>query len=75
MSQKPALVFVPGGWHTAQTWEKVVSIMERKGHKCLSITLATTTGDPSATVKDDVDVIRGAITSETSQGRDVVVVV
>lgn len=74
-ADKPTFVFVPGAWHKATCWSKVVSLLSAQGYKSLTPTLLSTTGDASATVLDDITAIRSAITSQTTQGRDVVVVV
>jgi pimeloyl-ACP methyl ester carboxylesterase len=75
MSTLPTLVFVPGSWHKPTCYDKVIKLLQEE-HKlnCISIILPSTAGDPSATFKDDLDVAREAISSETSQGRNVIVV-
>lgn len=75
MSQKTSFVLVPGAWHRAETWDKVTSIIEAKGYTCISVTLPSTTGDPAAGLGDDVETVQKAIRSQTTQGRDVVLVV
>jgi len=75
MSSKPTIVLVPGAWHPASTWDKVTSPIEKQGYKCISISLPTTASNPSATLADDIEVVRAAIIGETTQGRDVAVVV
>lgn len=74
MSPNPTLVFVHGAWHRASTWNKVTSILEPKEYKCVSVSLPSCSGNPSATLKNDVDVVRNTIIAETTEGRDVVVV-
>lgn len=74
MSQKPTLVFVPGAWHSPSVWDKVTAILEPQGYKCITVTLPTTISDPTKSFKDDFQAVRDAITSETSQKHDVVVV-
>jgi len=75
MSQKPTLIFVPGAWHTASTWDKTTALLEPQGYKCVCITLPSTLGNPAATFLDDITAARDAIVAETTQGRDVVLVV
>ncbi|KAJ9660049.1 hypothetical protein H2198_002746 [Neophaeococcomyces mojaviensis] len=75
MSQKPTIVLVPGAWHIAATWNKVTSLLEAQQYKCISVTLPSTTGSPDTTFLDDINAARDAIVGETSQSRDVVVVV
>ncbi|OAP59539.1 hypothetical protein AYL99_06837 [Fonsecaea erecta] len=75
MSPKPTLIFVPGAWHTADTWTKICKILENQHqYKCIPLTLPSTQSDPSATLLGDIETVRNAIVAETSQGRDVVVV-
>lgn len=75
MSTSPTLVFIPGSWHKPTCYNKVINILEKE-HKlnCISVTLRSTSGDPQATFKDDLDAARDAISSETNQGRNVIVV-
>ncbi|TVY82441.1 Methylesterase [Lachnellula suecica] len=75
MSSKPTLVLVPGAWHIASTWNKISSLLEAQGYKCSSLTLPSANSNPSATYLDDINAVRDAITAETTQGRDVVLVV
>jgi len=75
MSDLPTLVFVPGAWHRPTCYSKIIKLLqERHKLKCVAITLPSTTGDPAATFKDDLDAAREAISRETSDGRDVIVV-
>lgn len=76
MSRNPSLVFVPGAWHCAETWTKLTSILETQHKfKCVAVSLPSTKSDPAATLLDDIEATRSAITEETGQGNDVVVVV
>jgi pimeloyl-ACP methyl ester carboxylesterase len=75
MSNLPTLVFVPGSWHKSTCYKKITKLLQEKHKlKCISITLPSTTGNPDATFKDDIDVAREAISSKTSSGHDVVVI-
>jgi pimeloyl-ACP methyl ester carboxylesterase len=75
MSQKPTLVFVPGAWHNSSTWDKTTSILDDQHYQCICVGLPSTASNPSATFLDDVTAVREPIIAETTQGRDVVVVV
>lgn len=78
MAAKPTLIFVPGAWHKASCWSKLTALLSHPTgptYKCLPITLPSTLGNPEATILDDITAVRTAITTETSAGRDVVVVV
>jgi pimeloyl-ACP methyl ester carboxylesterase len=72
---KPILVFVHGAWHSPECWSRVTPILEAEGYKCIAIDLPTTYGDPSVSLGDDVKVTRDAIEAETTEGRNVVVIV
>jgi pimeloyl-ACP methyl ester carboxylesterase len=75
MSRKPTLVFVPGAWHSASTWDKVASLLQAQQYRCVRVALPSTKSDPSATFGDDVQAVRDAIVAETTQRHDDVVVV
>ena len=75
MSNLPTLVFIPGAWHKPTCYDKITKLLQQKHQlKCISVTLPSTMGDPAATFKDDLDAARDAISSETTQGRDVVII-
>lgn len=74
MSNYPTLIFIPGAWHTIETWDKVTSLLAAQQIKCVPVTLPSTKGDVSTTLGDDVQVVRDAITAQTTEGRNVVVV-
>lgn len=76
MSASPTLVFVPGSWHKASCYDRILEPLRNDHHmNCVAVTLPSTTGDAKATFKNDVDAVRAAISAETTAGRDVVVVV
>ncbi|KAJ5622865.1 alpha/beta-hydrolase [Penicillium lividum] len=68
---EPTLIFVPGAWHKPTCYNKIINLLK---YKCIPITLPSTTGDPNASFKDDLDTTRTAISNETTQGRNVVVI-
>lgn len=75
MSTLPTLVFIPGAWHKPTCYNKVIKLLQDQHKlKCISITLPSTTGNPAATFKDDLDAAREAVLSETVHSRNVVVV-
>lgn len=75
MSNLPTLIFVPGSWHRPSCYDKIISVLRgKRGLSCVAVTLPSTTGDPAATFKDDVDAVRQAISTETKQGNDVVII-
>jgi pimeloyl-ACP methyl ester carboxylesterase len=74
MPDLPTLVFIPGSWHKPTCYDKVTKLLQAQELQCVSITLPSTAGNPAATFKDDIDAAREAITGETTQGRNVVVI-
>jgi pimeloyl-ACP methyl ester carboxylesterase len=75
MSALPTLVFVPGAWHKPTCYDKIIKPLEEQHKlKCIRVTLPSTSGDPEATFKNDIDAAQDAISSETTQGRNVVVI-
>ncbi|KDN66411.1 hypothetical protein CSUB01_09849 [Colletotrichum sublineola] len=75
MTGLPTLLFIPGSWHKPSCYDKITSLLQKKHElRCISINLPSTTGKPSATFKDDIDAARQALSSELSQGHNVVVV-
>ncbi|RDW70975.1 hypothetical protein BP6252_07538 [Coleophoma cylindrospora] len=75
MPNLPTLVFVPGSWHRPMCYDKIIEpLQEQYKLKCIRVTLPSTTGDAAATFKDDIDAVREAISGETTDGRDVVVI-
>ncbi|RFU27538.1 hypothetical protein B7463_g8803, partial [Scytalidium lignicola] len=75
VSNLPTLIFIPGAWHKPTCYDKITKLLQEQHKlKCISITLPSTTGNPAATFKNDIDAAREAISSETTQGRDVVVI-
>lgn len=75
MSPKPTFVLVPGAWHRAEAWIKVTAGVKAKGYKCVSVTLPSTSGDAAAGFGDDVKAVQEVIRAQTTQRRNVVVVV
>jgi pimeloyl-ACP methyl ester carboxylesterase len=74
MSYKPTFILVPGAWHSPEIWNKIVPALETKQYKCVRVALPSTMSNPAATFADDVNAVRRSIMAETTQGRDVVVV-
>lgn len=75
MSEFPTLVFTPGAWHQPTCYNKVMkALKEQHGINCTSFSLPSTSGNPRATFKNDLDAARTAIARETTQGRNVVLI-
>ena len=75
MAQKPTIILVPGAWHTAETWVKVIALLAAQDYKCIAVTLPSTLSSPTTTYLEDLTAVRNAITAETAEGQDVVLVV
>lgn len=75
MSTKPTLILIPGSWHTAAVWDKVSNLLEAQGYVCIAVDLPSNSPNPSATFYDDVQAVRKAILSETSNKNNDVVLV
>lgn len=75
MSNLPTLVLVHGSWHGPICYDPIIKLLQGKHKlKCIAIALPSTTGNPDATFKDDIDTAREAISCETNAGRDVIVI-
>jgi surfactin synthase thioesterase subunit len=71
----PTLVFIPGSWHLPSCYDKLIRpLQDEHNIKCLKVTLPSTQDNRHATFKDDIDAARDVILSETTEGRDVIVI-
>jgi hypothetical protein len=66
LTQKPTLVYGPGAWHRAETWDKLIALTGAKGFKGVAVTLPSTVGNRAATYGDDVKAVQEAIRAETT---------
>lgn len=73
MSNLPTLIFVPGSWHKPTCYDPIIKLLKPK-FKCIAVTLPSTSGNPAASFKDDLDAARLAISSDIAAGHNVVVV-
>ncbi|KAF5861102.1 hypothetical protein ETB97_000613 [Aspergillus alliaceus] len=73
MSSRPTLIFIPGSWHRPTCYDPIIKLLEPH-LRCLAVSLPSTEYDPQATFKDDLSSARDAISAETTNGRDVVVI-
>ncbi|KAJ5935922.1 alpha/beta-hydrolase [Penicillium verhagenii] len=69
----PTLIFIPGAWHKPTCYNKIITLLSPH-HKCITVTLPSTTNNPSATFKDDLTAAQDAIETETSAGLSVVLI-
>ena len=71
----PSLIFIHGSWHRPNCYDRIIEPLRNKYNlKCIAIALPSTQDNPQATYKDDIDAARAAITSEVTQGRDVIII-
>ncbi|KAJ5139416.1 uncharacterized protein N7515_004264 [Penicillium bovifimosum] len=73
MSNRPSLIFIHGSWHRPICFDPIVKLLE-PNFRCVRVALPSTAFNPEATFKDDLDATRDAISAETRDGRNVVVV-
>ena len=75
MSDGLTLVFIHGSWHRPICYDKVIKLLrDEHGIECIAVALPSTSNNPDATFKDDLDAARDAVLSQTTKGRDVIVV-
>jgi pimeloyl-ACP methyl ester carboxylesterase len=75
MTSLLTIVLIHGSWHRPICYSKIIKLLQEKYDlKCVSVALPSTSGNPAATFKDDLDAARGTISCETSRGHDVVVI-
>ena len=73
--EKPALVFVPGAWHSPDAYQDVISLLSifnYESHKVFLPSVGVTPGISS--FQPDVDALRGKISELVEQGKDVIVI-
>ncbi|KAH6672230.1 Alpha/beta hydrolase fold-1 [Halenospora varia] len=74
-AQKPTLILVPGAWHLPTYYSKITALLTPQSYTCIPVSLPSTNGTNTTTLLDDITAVRTAIIAETSEGRDVVLVV
>lgn len=75
MSSKPVFVLVPGAWHSASTWDPVITRLQERDYTSHAVSLPSTAGDPNASLLDDIQAVQATVAAQTDAGRDVVLVV
>lgn len=75
MSEFPTMIFTPGAWHRPNCYAKVIKLLqEHHNIRCTSFSIPSTSGDPDATFKNDLDAAHAAIALETTAGRNVILI-
>lgn len=78
-TEKPLLVFLPGGWHTPEAYGPTTSILEKAGYTTIGISLPTIGSElknltPQEDWKEDVDAIRAELLKHIGKGKDIVLI-
>lgn len=72
---KPVIVFVHGGWHSPDCFDKVIAVLSSKDYYTRKVYLPSVHRSPPVTsMEPDVEAIRAVALTELQQGRDVAVV-
>ncbi len=72
---QPTILYVPGAWHQPIIFDKVISILSKRGFRSRKINLASVGRSPPVTsLESDVEAIRNTALADTRQGRNVIVV-
>ena len=72
-STSTTIVCIPGAWNTAQSYEKVIPLLEKHGYKCRALTLPSAGGSGPLTHVDDAEHIQRELTELVDQGEDVII--
>lgn len=74
-ASKPALVFIPGAWHKADSWETIFPQLEAQGYECHALTMPSVGAPQPTTHFDDAAHIQTTLSKLIhEQGKDVVIV-
>ncbi|KAI4737441.1 alpha/beta-hydrolase [Aureobasidium sp. EXF-12298] len=76
-TEKPVIVIVPGAWHVPAHYAYLALKLNANGYTVDCIESSSTNDErdlPEDTWKEDISIIRNAITSHTEAGRDVALV-
>jgi hypothetical protein len=74
MTSKSAVVFVPGAWHTPESFDTAASFLNEAGYDYQGVSKPSSTLKPPfpTGLDEDVEVIRAAILKAADAGKDVV---
>lgn len=76
-TEQPVIVIVPGAWHVPAHYAYLALKLNAHGYTVDCLEMSSTNDEkdlPEDTWKEDISIIRNAITSHTEAGRDVAVV-
>jgi hypothetical protein len=72
---KPTLLLLHGSWHSNQTWERLLPLLDGKGYKTIAPQVCFCgTEEPLTSIAPCIAQIQAIIAEETSAGRDVVMI-
>ncbi|KAI4716360.1 alpha/beta-hydrolase [Aureobasidium sp. EXF-10727] len=74
---KPVIVIIPGAWHVPAHYAHLALKLNSSGYTVDCLEMSSTNDEedlPEDTWKEDISIIRNAITSHTDAGRDVAIV-
>lgn len=71
---RPTFILVPGAWHSAEFYDRVIAILKPLGYKCVALNMPSVgRSPPVSSLDEDIDTIRSAVLKELDLGNDVVV--
>lgn len=74
-SSKPAIVLIPGAWHTPEGFTPLITLLSIAGYPCIPVSLPSTGAHPShPDFSKDVAHVRNIVTTLVEAGKDVVLV-
>lgn len=72
---QPALIFVPGAWHSPDAFDEVIALLAAKGFTSHKIyTPSVGNSPPVSSIQPDVEAIRAVALAEMQKGQNVTVV-
>lgn len=75
-SQKPTIIFVPGAWHPASAFSRIITLLTSHGYPCIPVDLPSIgSPQPLSDFQPDISAIRAAITSTLSRDPSTSIVV
>jgi pimeloyl-ACP methyl ester carboxylesterase len=68
------MLIVPTQWHSPAYYDRVISILDPLGYKCVKVSMPSVGRDtPVASLDEDILAVREAVLKELDAGQDVVV--
>ncbi len=75
MSPKPALVLIPGAWHTGECYDLIIPPLKSAGYHVTALTLPSVGAEPPLeSFDEDVALIHGTVERLADAGKDGIVV-